>query len=330
MRPARSASVWACRSFRDADLAAELPLVVLVGPTASGKSRLAIGLAELLGSHGQPAEVVNADSMLVYRGMEIGTAKPGVDELARVHHHLVDIMDVTQTASVAQFQTMAREVIADLRSRGIIPILVGGSSLYIRAIVDRFHFPGTDPVVRGKWQAELERVGATALHGVLAERNPRAAADILPGNARRIVRALEVIELTGDYTARLPEPDYELANVHQFGLRLDRAEMDARIAARVDQMWTDGLVEEVRTLTSRGLREGLTASRGLGYQQVLDFLAGNSSEEQARQATIDGTRRFARKQLGWFSRDDRIQWLPASSSDAAATIATALGLAWTG
>ncbi|NLH71025.1 MAG: tRNA (adenosine(37)-N6)-dimethylallyltransferase MiaA [Brooklawnia sp.] len=307
-------------------MAADLPLVVLVGPTASGKSTLAIELAVLLGSRSLPAEIVNADSMLVYRGMDIGTAKPDAIELQRVRHHLVDIMDVTQTASVAQFQVMAREVIADLRSRGVIPILVGGSSLYIRAIVDNFHFPGTDPDVRSKWQSELERVGVADLHRVLVERNPKAAAEILPGNARRIVRALEVIELTGDYTARLPEPDYELANVHQFGLRLDRVEMDSRIAARVHQMWADGFVDEVRTLTSRGLREGLTASRALGYQQVLDFLAGKMSEDEARQATIDRTRRFARKQLGWFARDDRIHWLPASSPDAAATIATTLGL----
>lgn len=300
--------------------------MVLVGPTASGKSTLAIELAVLLGSRSLPAEIVNADSMLVYRGMDIGTAKPDAIELQRVRHHLVDIMDVTQTASVAQFQVMAREVIADLRSRGVIPILVGGSSLYIRAIVDNFHFPGTDPDVRSKWQSELERVGVADLHRVLVERNPKAAAEILPGNARRIVRALEVIELTGDYTARLPEPDYELANVHQFGLRLDRVEMDSRIAARVHQMWADGFVDEVRTLTSRGLREGLTASRALGYQQVLDFLAGKMSEDEARQATIDRTRRFARKQLGWFARDDRIHWLPARSPDAAATIATTLGL----
>ena len=300
--------------------------MVLVGPTASGKSTLAIELAVLLGSRSLPAEIVNADSMLVYRGMDIGTAKPDAIELQRVRHHLVDIMDVTQTASVAQFQVMAREVIADLRSRGVIPILVGGSSLYIRAIVDNFHFPGTDPDVRSKWQSELERVGVADLHRVLVERNPKAAAEILPGNARRIVRAHEVIELTGDYTARLPEPDYELANVHQFGLRLDRVEMDSRIAARVHQMWADGFVDEVRTLTSRGLREGLTASRALGYQQVLDFLAGKMSEDEARQATIDRTRRFARKQLGWFARDDRIHWLPASSPDAAATIATTLGL----
>lgn len=300
--------------------------MVLVGPTASGKSTLAIELAVLLGSRSLPAEIVNADSMLVYRGMDIGTAKPDAIELQRVRHHLVDIMDVTQTASVAQFQVMAREVIADLRSRGVIPILVGGSSLYIRAIVDNFHFPGTDPDVRSKWQSELERVGVADLHRVLVERNPKAAAEILPGNARRIVRALEVIELTGDFTARLPEPDYELANVHQFGLRLDRAEMDCRIAARVHQMWADGFVDEVRTLTSRGLREGMTASRALGYQQVLDFLAGKMSEDEARQATIDRTRRFARKQLGWFARDDRIHWLPARSPDAAATIATTLGL----
>lgn len=303
-----------------------LPLAVLIGPTASGKSALAIELAELLAARGQPAEVVNADSMLVYRGMDIGTAKPTPAELARVPHHLVDIMDVSQTASVAEYQTMARQVIAELRSTGVLPILVGGSSLYIRAIVDRFDFPGTDPAIRRKWQAELDRIGAPALHRVLAERHPLAAAGILPGNGRRIVRALEVIELTGDFSPQLPQHSHALANVRQFGLQLERGQMDTRIASRVDRMWQAGLVDEVRGLVARGLREGRTASRALGYQQVLAFLDGEITEEQARQSTIDGTRRFARKQLGWFARDPRIRWLPACSPDAAATIASGLDL----
>ncbi|MEA5121205.1 MAG: tRNA (adenosine(37)-N6)-dimethylallyltransferase MiaA [Propionibacterium sp.] len=307
-------------------MVAQLPLIVLIGPTASGKSARAIRLATLLAGRGQPAEIVNADSMLVYRGMNIGTAKPTAAELAAVRHHLVDIMDITEAASVAEFQSMARAAIDRLRGQGVVPILVGGSSLYIRAIVDRFDFPGTDPVVRQKWQDELDRIGAPALHQVLAERHPSAAESILPGNGRRIVRALEVIELTGDFNPQLPEPVYALDEVHQFGLHLDRAEMDARIAARVDQMWADGLVDEVRDLAARGLREGLTASRGLGYQQVLAYLGGELSEAEARQATIDGTRRFARKQLGWFARDPRITWLSAADPHADETIAGHLGL----
>lgn len=301
------------------------PLIVLVGPTASGKSALAIDLAEQLSVLGQPAEIVNADSMLVYRGMNIGTAKPTTAELSRVRHHLVDVLDITETASVADFQAMARAVIAELRGKGVLPILVGGSSLYIRAIVDQFDFPGTDPVIRSKWQAELDLLGAPALHRILAQRHRGAGEAIQPGNGRRIVRALEVIELTGDFHPRLPEPSYALTDVHQFGLRIDRAEMDDRIASRVDQMWASGLVDEVVELAGRGLRQGRTASRGLGYQQVLAYLAGELTEEQARQATIDGTRRFARKQLGWFTRDPRIVWLDAGDAKAAATIAAAVG-----
>lgn len=297
-----------------------VPVMVIVGPTASGKSSLAIQVAQLFAAQGRPAEIVNADSMLVYRGMDIGTAKPSREELDLVPHHLVDIMDVTQTATVAEFQALARTAIAGLRARGVIPIVVGGSSLYIRAIIDQFDFPGTDPELRARWQAECDRVGPERLHAVLAQRNPQAAAGILPGNGRRIVRALEVMDLTGDYRATLPAHEYALDQVHQYGLRLDREEMDRRIADRVDQMWADGLVDEVRHLVDLGLREGLTASRGLGYQQVLDFLAGRHDEQTARQLTIDGTRRFARKQLGWFRRDPRITWLEAGATDNAAHI----------
>ena len=289
-----------------------LPLAVLIGPTASGKSALAIELAELLAARGQPAEVVNADSMLVYRGMDIGTAKPTPAELARVPHHLVDIMDVTQTASVAEYQTMARQVIAELRSTGVLPILVGGSSLYIRAIVDRFDFPGTDPAIRRKWQAELDRIGAPALHRVLAERHPLAAAGILPGNGRRIVRALEVIELTGDFSPQLPQHSHALANVRQVGLQLDRGQMDTRLASRVDRMWQAGLVDEVRPWSPAGCgrdarRPGPRLPAGSGLPRRRDH-RGTGQAVHHR-----GTRRFARKQLGWFARDPRIRWLPAGS-----------------
>ena len=300
-----------------------LPLLAIVGPTASGKSELAIAVADALVLAGQAAEIVNADSMLVYRGMDIGTAKPRPADLARARHHLVDIMDVTQTASVAEFQQMARRTIAELRACGVVPILVGGSSLYVRAIVDRFDFPGTDPAVRARWEAELERVGASALHAVLAELSPLAAAAILPGNGRRIVRALEIIEINGVHTPHLPEHRYALEDVLQFGLHIERKLMDERIRLRVDRMWADGLVDEVRSLVAEGLREGVTASRGLGYQQVLEHLAGVLTEEESRQATVDGTRRFARKQLGWFRRDPRIRWIEHDDPSASAIIATA-------
>ncbi len=302
-----------------------LPLIVINGPTASGKSSLAIDVAERLIAAGQPAEIVNADAYAIYRGMDIGTAKPSAADLVKVKHHLVDILDITETASVAEFQTMARDVIADLRAAGITPVLVGGSALYVRAVVDTFDFPGTDPAVRAKWDARLTEIGPEALHAELAAISPEAAAGILPGNGRRIVRALEVIELTGSFTPVLPEPTYALANVHQFGLRIDREQMDARIAARVEQMWAHGLVAEVEELVAQGLRQGLTASRALGYAQVLAHLAGECSDDEAKQATIAGTRRFARKQLGWFNRDDRITWFDWDDPTAAETIIRIVG-----
>ena len=268
------------------------------GPTASGKSSLAIEVVDALAVRGIGAEIVNADSMLVYRGMDIGTAKPGRAELARVRHHLVDILDVTQTATVADFQTRARAAIADCRARGVVPIVVGGSALYQRAILDEFDFPGTDPAVRARWEAELERHGPEALHAELAERDPAAAAQMLPGNGRRIVRALEIHELTGVVRPSLPEWTYAIDGVRAFGLELDRAVMDQRIADRVHAMWETGLVDEVRGLLTAGLREGVTASKALGYRQVIDLLDGVLTDEQAREQTINRTRKFARKQLG--------------------------------
>lgn len=287
------------------------PLVVLNGPTASGKSSLAIRVAQQLTRRGHPSEIVNADSMLVYRGMDIGTAKPTVAELAAVPHHLVDILDVTQTSTVADIQALAREVIARLRAEGIVPVLVGGSALYVHAIVDDFDFPGSDPQVRARHEARLAEVGPYALHAELAQRAPEAAASMDPGNGRRIVRALEVLELTGELRPRLPQWTYTLERVLQYGLEIDREVMDRRINERVDQMWSDGLVEEVRRLEEQGLREGLTASRALGYRQVLAHLDGEVDEHTAREMTKAGTRRFARKQLGWFRRDPRVVWLPA-------------------
>jgi tRNA dimethylallyltransferase len=284
--------------------------VVIAGPTAAGKSSLAVALAHRYQAAGRQAEIVNADSMLVYRGMDIGTAKPTPAERAGVLHHLIDILDVRQTATVADFQQLARARIQDCRSRGVLPILVGGSALYLRAILDDFRFPGTDPEVRAELEAELVRIGATALHAELARIDPAAAARIEPNNGRRVVRALEVIRLTGGpYDATLPAWDYLLPDVVQVGLRLDRPTLDARIARRVDQMWAAGFVEEVRGLTERGLREGVTASRALGYRQILRLLDGDLSEVQAREQTVFGTRRFARRQDSWFRRDNRVHWL---------------------
>lgn len=288
-----------------------MPTLALLGPTASGKSSLAVRLALHLRENGRPAEIINADSMLVYRGMDIGTAKPTPEERAGVPHHLIDILDVRETATVADFQRLARAEIASCRERDVLPIVVGGSALYLRAVLDEFSFPGTDPEVRAALEAELAAVGSAALYERLSRLAPEAAAGIEPMNGRRVVRALEVIALTGSYRSTLPEHRYALPDVVQVGVSLDRATMDARIDARVDDMWRRGLVAEVEGLAERGLREGRTASRALGYQQVLAYLDGTCTEEQARSATAAGTRRFARKQLGWWRRDPRITWVEA-------------------
>lgn len=298
-----------------------LPVIALNGPTASGKSTLAVDVALHLAAHGQPAEIVNADSMLVYRGMDIGTAKPTQAERRGVRHHLVDVLDVTEVATVADFQDRARAAIADCRRRGVVPVLVGGSALYQRAILDVFEFPGTDAAVRARWEARLADEGPEALHAELARRSPAAAAEILPGNGRRLVRALEVIDLTGSHAPTLPAWTYAIPGVRAWGLELPRDVMDARIAERVDAMWEAGFVDEVRRLEAAGLRRGRTAAVAIGYAQVLRFLAGEITQDEARADTVRRTKRFARRQLGWFRRDDRIAWLAAGDPGAAATIA---------
>jgi tRNA dimethylallyltransferase len=281
-----------------------VPIVAVVGATASGKSDLALGLAERLGG-----EVVNTDAMQVYRGMDIGTAKLPVSERRGITHHLLDLLEVTEPATVAEFQRWARDVIADCRSRGVVPVLVGGSALYTRAILDVFEFPGTDPALRARLDAELEELGSAALHARLAELDPAAAADILPSNGRRVVRALEVVELTGSFAATLPSQTYADPHTVQIGVDIDRPALDERIARRVDLMWECGFVAEVRELADRGLRDGLTASRALGYRQLLSFLDGDITEAEAKEQTIAGTRRFARRQDSWFRKDPRITWI---------------------
>ncbi|MDR0837888.1 MAG: tRNA (adenosine(37)-N6)-dimethylallyltransferase MiaA [Propionibacteriaceae bacterium] len=292
-------------------------VLAIVGPTASGKTELAIEIAARLRGLGRDAEIVNADSMLVYRGMDIGTAKPSAAEMAAVRHHLVNVMEPRQSASVADFQKLARSAITDIQRRNALPIVVGGSALYIHAILDEMDFPPTDEAVRAKWESELQTRGPQALYEELERRSPQAAAGILSGNGRRIVRALEVIELTGSFVSQLPEPTYALAGVQQFGVLMSREQVDARIIARVEAMWQSGLVDEVRALEAEGLREGVTASRALGYAQVLRHLAGEYGEAEAKEATIVATRQFSRKQEAWFRRDNRISW--ASPQDFVAT-----------
>jgi tRNA dimethylallyltransferase len=288
-----------------------LPIVAVVGATASGKSDLALDLAERLGG-----EVVNTDAMQVYRGMDIGTAKLPVAERRGIPHHLLDLLDVSEPASVAEFQSWAHRVIADCRARGAVPVLVGGSALYTRAVLDVFEFPGTDPAVRDRYAEQLAEDGPERLHAALAELDPEAAAGIIPTNGRRIVRALEVIALTGKpFTATLPEASYADPDTVQIGVDIDRPTLDARIARRVDAMWQAGLVYEVRRLAEVGLRDGLTASRAIGYRQVLAFLDGGLTEDEARDQTTSGTRRFARRQDGWFRKDPRITWVAHDDPD---------------
>ena len=287
------------------------PVVAIVGPTAAGKSDLAVALARELSG-----DVVSADSMQIYRGMDIGTAKLPPVLRQGVRHHLLDRLDVTEPATVAQFQGWARAAIDDCHRRGVTPVVAGGSALYVRAVLDPFDFPGFDPGVRAALEAELAAVGPTRLHQRLAARDPAAAARILPSNGRRIVRALEVIEATGKpYAAQLPDHVGHYDDIRLVGLDVPRAELDRRIAARADRMWEAGFVDEVRRLEDAGLRSGRTASRALGYAQVLRHLAGECTEETARADTIRATRRFARRQDSWFRKDPRIRWVPYDAAD---------------
>ena len=295
-------------------------VLAVVGPTAAGKSDVGLALAEALGG-----EVVNADSMQLYRGMDIGTAKLTPAERRGVPHHLLDIWDVTRAASVADYQSLARAAVDAVLARRRLPILVGGSGLYVRAVLDDLRFPGTDPAVRDRLEAELAAAGAPTLHTRLSRVDPAAAAGILPTNGRRIVRALEVVELTGGpFTPTLPGYEAVYAAV-QVGL--DVPDLDARISARVDRMWALGLVDEVRALAAAGLRDGRTASRALGYAQVLRALDGLSTMDEARTGTVRATRRFARRQRSWFRRDPRVTWLEpgASPADAVAAARRTLG-----
>ena len=292
-------------------IGADTPVIVLVGATATGKSSLAIDMACEMSARGRPAEVVNADSMLVYRGMDIGTAKPTVSERRGIPHHLIDIMDITEPASVALFQGLARDAIADCRKRGVVPIVVGGSALYLHAIIDQFDFPPTSEALRTKLAQEMTTLGVEAMYDRLRTLDAEAARGIEPNNSRRIVRALESIELTGSFRSTLPEWTYALDGVVQIGLEIDREEMDRRIAARVEQMWDQGFVAEVEGLLSRGLRTSPTASRAIGYRQIIDYLDGTITEAQAKDLTKVKTRQFSRKQLSWWRRDPRVHWLPA-------------------
>ena len=293
------------------EVEARPPIVAVVGATASGKTALSLDLAERLGG-----EIVNTDAMALYRGMDIGTAKPPRAERRGIAHHLLDLLDVREPASVAWFQERARATIADLRGRGVTPVLAGGSALYVRAVLDRFEFPGTDPAVRSRLEAELDEVGTAALHARLAAADPEAAAGIRPDNGRRIVRALEVIELTGKpFSASLPRLEYADPASVQIGVDIDRAVLAERIERRVDAMFEQGLVEEVERLLAEGLADSRTAAMAIGYREVAAYLRGELSLEEARERTVTATRRFARRQDQWFRKDPRVVWVHHDDPD---------------
>ena len=287
------------------------PVLAVVGPTGTGKSDLGVKLARQLGG-----EVINADAMQLYRGMDIGTAKLPPAKRWGVQHHLLDILDITEMASVAVYQREARCIVERLLAAGRPPVIVGGSGLYVRAVLDELDFPGTEPEIRAQLEADLAKQGAPALHHRLHRLDPVAAGRILPSNGRRLVRALEVIRLTGrPFSASLPQPGPARYRAMIIGLDTDPVILDARVDARVDRMFANGLVAEVRELLSSGLREGRTASRALGYQQVIAALDAGTDPGDAAGPTAQATRRFIRRQRSWFRRDGRIRWLDCQHPD---------------
>ena len=291
--------------------------IAVVGPTGTGKSALALDLAEQLGG-----EIVNADAMQLYRGMDIGTAKLTVPERRGIVHHQLDVLEVTDNATVAKYQAAAAADIEDIAARGAVPVIVGGSMMYIQALLDEWSFPATDPAVRARWEDRLAEVGVTALHGELARVDPEAAASILNTDGRRIVRALEVVELTGrPFAASAPQIGAPRWDTLIVGLDWDTETLDGRLQRRTDLMFATGLVDEVLALRARGLRDGVTAARALGYAQVLTALDAGGDDAaiaEAQERTFIGTRRYVRRQRSWFRRDHRITWLAGDAEGNAA------------
>jgi len=288
------------------------PLIIIGGATATGKSGLAVSLAQKLGG-----QIINADSMQLYKGMDIGTAKLSMEERGGVIHNLLDLVEVSDDVNVAWFQSLAREKIDELRGAGIPVVVVGGTGLYIKAILDEMNFPDTDPDVRARLEAQAEELGGDVLHARLAELDPIAAIAIPKENVRRTIRALEVIEITGaPYTANLPrEGSHRYPEAIHLGLALDRELLDPRIDTRVEKMWEQGLVEEVRDLIGRGLLEGKTARRAIGYAQVISMAEGLITDLEAKEETKAATRQYARRQETWFKRDERIRWIAPASPE---------------
>ena len=314
-----------------ANAAALTPVVAIVGATGTGKSDLAIELAQKLSETGDRVEIVNADAMQLYRGMDIGTAKVPETERRGIPHHLLDVWEVTREASVADYQAMARAIIQDIQSRGAIPLLVGGSGLYASSVLYEFEFPGTDPEIRAHLEARLEKEGLAPLLEELAGKDPLAAAAIDPQNTRRVIRALEVIEVTGKPFGAGLDAEHRpwQTSTVVVGLHRERTDLVEILNQRVEAMWERGLADEVQDLIPLGIERGVTASRAIGYQQALEFLAGEMSKEEAIQSTQSLTRRYARRQVSWFRRDQNTLWL---SSEEPGNRDRALGVlreAWT-
>ncbi len=279
--------------------------IAVVGPTATGKSDLGLDLAEALGG-----EIVNIDAMQQYRGMDIGTAKLPVDERRGIPHHQLDVLDVTETATVARYQEAATADVEGILASGRVPIVVGGSMMYVQSLLDEWQFPATDPEVRAKWEAVLADGGPAAVHEALCRADPTAAQVILPTDGRRMVRALEVVELTGlPFAASQPTVGDPRWGTVILGVDRDTTDLDERIAKRTALMFELGLVDEVRALIDRGLRDGVTAPRAIGYAQILTYLEGRCDLDHARERTFIGTRRYVRRQRSWFRRDHRIHWV---------------------
>lgn len=284
-----------------------MKVIAIVGPTAVGKTSLSLEIAEKLS-----AEIINADAMQIYKGMDIGTAKLALSERRGITHHQIDVLDPEEEASVSAYQKQTREIINDLLNKKVQPMLVGGSGLYVNSVLEDLEFPGTNLEIRAKYEEILEEQGVEVLYEMLERIDKEAAQNILPNNARKIVRALEVNELTGNnFNAKLPEPSPVFSDV-RIALDMPRDLLDARIAERVHQMFKDGFVEEVKSLEPK-LRKGKTALRALGYSQVLSLLNGEITEQEAITLTINATKKFARRQLSWFRRDPLIHWLDATS-----------------
>jgi tRNA dimethylallyltransferase len=291
-------------------------LIAVVGATGTGKSELAVFLAQQIDNQGQIAEIVNADAMQLYRGMDIGTAKLPLSERGGIEHHLIDVLEIAQESTAAEYQMLAREKITEIQARGAVPIVVGGSMLYVASVLNNFDFPVRDKDLRAELEQELTNFGPLHMHRKLAELDPIASSRIIAENGRRIVRALEIVLLTGEpFAAALPEKTDSWQAVLEIGLRMEREILVPRLESRVRGIWERGLIDEVQALIPMGIREGKTASVAIGYAQALAQVDGELTQEQAIESTSRLTQRYARRQVSWFKRDERIHWLDALAED---------------